>query len=138
DVSMRIDELLTDIQGGLGEYGGKTKAKALFYIAQGKYQIAQRNRFDLNRIDEVIRYYRRVLTSEPGPELRDAAKLGIARAALLAKDHEQAESQLKELLRDRGVSHRDRSYAGQLLGRHYREIGKFREAIEAFQGSSTE
>ena len=48
------------------------------------------------------------------------------------------ESQLKELLRDRGVSHRDRSYAGQLLGRHYREIGKFREAIEAFQGSSTE
>ena len=135
---MQIDELLADIQSGLGEYQGHAKAKALFYIAQGRYRIAQQNQYDMNKITAALKAYERVLQNSPGRSLRDAARLGLARSAIMAKDEEYAESQLKELLRDQTVSARDRAYASQLLGRFYREHGKFRKAIEAFQGNLTE
>ena len=138
NVRLRIDELLSDIQSGLGEYQGHIKAKALFYIAQGRYKIAQQNRFDNSKIASAIKAYERVLNNNPGRDLRDASRLGLARAAVLAKDDDYAESQLQELLRDPSVTERDRAYASQLLGRFYRERGLYRKAIEAFQGNLTE
>ena len=138
DVAIRLDELLADIQVGLGEYQGHIKAKALFYIAQGRYRIAERNRFDSSKVAAAMKSYERVINNNPGRDLRDAARLGLARAAMLAKDDEYAESQLQELLRDTSVSVRDRAYASQLLGRFYRQRCMYRKAIEAFQGNTAE
>lgn len=130
-----LDEALGQLLGRISEYPGPVRAKALFYIAQAGHRRAERERTQRGVLAaQAIGYYERVLSENPSPELRDATRIGLARACFLAGNDERGELELINALKDPGLGDRDRAYAARLLGEHYRAQGKPREAIKAFQG----
>ena len=130
-----LDESLGQLLGRISEYPGPVRAKALFYIAQAGHRHAERERAQRPVLAaQAIGNYERVLSEKPSPELRDAARVGLARACFLAGNDERGELELINALKDPGLGDRDRVYASRLLGEHYRAQGKPREAIKAFQG----
>lgn len=131
----QLDEMLGSIETGLGQYDGPIRARVLFYIAQADWRQAWRNRKDRSvLVANAIQRYQRVLTELPSGDLRHAAQLGLARVAMLGGEHDMGVQVLLELLRETNVEPRDRQLAYQLLGDHYREQGKLREAIAAYEG----
>ncbi len=130
-----LDDALGKLNGRLGDYAGPVRAKVLFYIAQADYRRALRDRRErTTAAGDAVHHYERVLAEDPPKELRHAAQLGLARAALLGGQDERGASELRDLLRDPSLSPRDRDYAAQQLGGYYRDKGKLREAIKAFRG----
>lgn len=130
-----LDEALGQLLGRISEYPGPVRAKALFYIAQAGHRHAERERAQRAVLAaQAIGNYERVLSERPSPELRDAARVGLARACFLAGNDERGELELINALKDPGLGDRDRIYASRLLGEHFRAQGKPREAIKAFQG----
>lgn len=132
---MQLDQLLGELEGGLASYPGPIRARVLFYIAQAEYRNAQRDRkVRVAMAEAAMNHYERVMAENPGPELVNAARLGMARAALFAGQDARGVAMLVGLLRENTMDTRDRAVAAQLLGTHYREQGKLREAIKAFRG----
>ncbi len=130
-----LDEALGQLLGRISEYPGPVRAKAMFYIAQAAHRRAERERTQRGVLAaQAIGYYERVMSENPSPELRDATRIGLARACFLAGNDERGELELINALKDPGLGDRDRAYAARLLGEHYRALGKPREAIKAFQG----
>ena len=130
-----LDQSLGQLLGRISEYPGPVRAKALFYIAQAGHRHAERERAQRAVLAaQAIGNYERVLSEKPSPELRDAARVGLARACFLAGNDERGELELINALKDPGLGDRDRVYASRLLGEHYRAQGKPRDAIKAFQG----
>lgn len=134
---MQIDQLLSELEGGLAAYPGPIRGRVLFYIAQAEYRQAVRDRSARAMLaDSAINHYDRVMAERPGPELLGATRLGLSRAALLAGQEQRAEVMLISLLRETNLDARDRAMAAQLLGAHYREKGMLREAIKAYAGEA--
>jgi tetratricopeptide (TPR) repeat protein len=130
-----LDEAMGQLLGRISEYPGPVRAKALFYIAQAGHRHAERERTQRGVLAaQAIGNYERVLSEKPSPELRDATRVGLARACFLAGNDERGELELINVLKDPGLGDRDRAYAARLLGEHFRAQGKSREAIKAFQG----
>ncbi len=134
---LQLDQLLGELEGRLGGYNGAVRAKALFYIAQADYRRAQRDRrVRTAAAADAVHHYERTIAELPPKELLHAAKLGLARAAILGGQADLGESTLRDLLRDPGLSLRDRDYAANLLGSHLRDQGRLREAVKAFNGEA--
>ena len=132
-----LDDSLNQLNGHLGDYPGPVRAKVLFYIAQADYRRAVRDRTErANAANDAIHHYERLLTENPPAELRHAARLGLARAALLGGQDERGVEELKELLGEPNLSTRDRDFAAQLLGTYYHDKGMLREAIKAYRGEA--
>ena len=132
---LQLDQLLGELEGRLGEYAGPVRAKALFYIAQADYRRAQRDRgARAAAAADAVHHYERVIAEQPPKELLHAARLGLARAALLGGNDLLGVQTLQQELRDPTLSIRDRDYAANLLGTHLRDKGQLREAIKAFRG----
>lgn len=132
---LQLDQLLGELEGRLGGYPGAVRAKALFYIAQADYRRAQRDRrVRTAAAADAVHHYERTIAERPPKELLHAARLGLARAAILGGQNDLGETTLRELLTDPGLSLRDRDYACNLLGSHLRDQGRLREAIKAFNG----
>jgi tetratricopeptide (TPR) repeat protein len=132
---MQIDQLFGELEAGLIAYLGPVRARVLFYIAQADYRRAQRDR--RQRADaarDAMLHYERVLAENPGVELSNAARIGLARAALLAGQSKRCEDLLTALLRDPGLDPRDRAVAAQVLGGCYHDQGRLRDAIRAYGG----
>ncbi len=135
---LQLDQLLGELEGRLGSYTGPVRAKALFYIAQADYRRAQRDRrVRTAAAADAVHHYERTIAERPPKELLYAARLGLARAAILGGDNDLGEITLRELLEDPGLSLRDRDYAANLLGSHLRDQGRLREAIKAFSGGES-
>jgi tetratricopeptide (TPR) repeat protein len=134
---LQLDQLLGELEGRLGGYAGTVRAKALFYIAQADYRRAQRDRRSrTTAAADAVHHYERAIAEQPPKDLQHAARLGLARAALLGGQHDLGEEALRSLLRDPSLSLRDRDYAANLLGAHLRDQGRLREAIRAFNGEA--
>jgi hypothetical protein len=132
---LQLDQLLGELEGRLGGYSGAVRAKALFYIAQADYRRAQRDRrVRTAAAADAVHHYERTIAERPPKELLHAARLGLARAAILGGQNDLGETTLRELLAEPGLSLRDRDYACNLLGSHLRDQGRLREAIKAFNG----
>lgn len=132
---LQLDQLLGDLEGRLAGYPGGVRAKALFYIAQADYRRALRDRrVRTTAASDAVHHYERTIAERPPKELLHAARLGLARAAILGGQNDLGEATLRELLADPGISLRDRDYAANLLGSHLRDQGRLREAIKAFNG----
>lgn len=132
---LQLDQLLGELEGRLGGYTGAVRAKALFYIAQADYRRAQRDRrVRTAAAADAVHHYERTIAERPPKELLHAARLGLARAAILGGQNDLGETTLRELLLDPGLSLRDRDYACNLLGSHLRDQGRLRDAIKAFNG----
>ncbi len=135
DAQDRLDLLMGSLAGRLGEYPGPVRARVLFYIAQASHRRAERDRTERRTLAaQSIGWYERTLQEDPPVELRDAARVGLARAALLAGDEQRGVLELGNLLKDVTLGDRDRAYAARLLGDHYRATGKLREAMKAYRG----
>lgn len=134
---LQLDQLLGELEGRLGGYSGVIRAKALFYIAQADYRRAQRDRrVRTAAAADAVHHYERTIAENPPKELLHAARLGLARAAILGGQADLGESTLRDLLRDPGLSLRDRDYTANLLGSHLRDQGRLREAVKAFNGEA--
>ncbi len=134
---LQLDQLLGELEGQLGGYTGPVRAKALFYIAQADYRRAQRDRrVRTTAAADAVHHYERTIAERPPKDLLHAARLGLARAAILGGQADLGETTLRELLTDPGLSLRDRDYAANLLGSHLRDQGRLREAIKAFNGEA--
>jgi len=132
---LQLDQLLGELEGRLGGYAGAVRAKAMFYIAQADFRRAQRDRrVRTAAAADAVHHYERTIAERPPKDLLHAARLGLARAAILGGQNDLGESTLRELLADPGLSLRDRDYAANLLGSHLRDQGRLREAIKAFNG----
>ncbi len=130
-----LEDSLNKLNGHLGDYPGPVRAKVLFYIAQADFRRAQRDRAEReSACADAIHHYERLLTEGPPIELRHAARLGLARAALLGGQEERGVQELKELLAEPSLSARDRDFAAQQLGSYYHDKGMLREAIKAYRG----
>ena len=137
DPSLQVDQLLGDLQAGLGDYPGSVRARVLFHIAQATWAKANRSRSDRAGIAaQAIGTYERVMAEDPPPGLRDAAQIGMARAALLADQGPRAEALLTGMLARTDLAARDRALAGQILGQYYRDQGRLRDAVKAFSGTA--
>ncbi len=135
DIQTRLDAEMGGLLGRLSEYPGPVRAKAMFYIAQAEHRRAERDRTSRAVVAaQAIGYYERVLSENPSPELRDAARIGLARACFLAGNDERGVLELTSSLKDPGLGDRDRAYAARLLGDHLRAQGKPRDAVKAYQG----
>jgi tetratricopeptide (TPR) repeat protein len=136
DAQGRLDASMGQLMSRLGEYPGPIRARALFYIAQAGHRRAERDRTAQRTVlaAQAVGFYERVMGEDPSPELRDAARLGLARASLAAGNDQRGELELRNLLKDPSVADRDRAYASRLLGEHLRLTGRTREAIRAFDG----
>ena len=136
ETQSRLDQEMGSLLGRLSEYPGPVRAKAMFYIAQAEHRRAERDRSSRAVVAaQAVGYYERVLSENPPVELRDAARIGLARASFLAGNAERGVLELTQALREPGLGERDRAYAARLLGDHLRSEGKTREAIEAYQGT---
>ena len=134
---LQLDQLLGELEGRLGGYHGAVRAKAYFYIAQADYRRAQRDRrVRTAAAADAVHHYQRTIAEIPPKDLLHAARLGLARAAILGGQSDLGEDTLRELLRDPGLSLRDRDYAANLLGSHLRDQGRLREAVKAFNGET--
>ncbi|HEX3133563.1 MAG TPA: STN domain-containing protein [Planctomycetota bacterium] len=132
---LQLDQLLGELEGRLGGYAGAVRAKAMFYIAQADFRRAQRDRrVRTAAAADAVHHYERTIAERPPKDLLHAARLGLARAAILGGQNDLGESTLRELLADPSLSLRDRDYAANLLGSHLRDQGRLREAIKAFNG----
>jgi tetratricopeptide (TPR) repeat protein len=136
---IEVDRLVGDLIGRAREYPGPVRAKVLFYMGQASWRMAERDRSKrAAAATDAAGFYQRVIDENPPMELAQAARLGLARAALAAGQEERAVGLLKQILRDPAVSERDRQFCAQLLGGHYREKGLLREAIQAYRGEVSE
>jgi len=134
---LQLDQLLGELEGRLGGYSGAVRAKALFYIAQADFRRAGRDRrVRTAAAADAVHHYERTIAENPPKELLHAARLGLARAAILGGQADLGEQTLRDLLRDPGLSLRDRDYAANLLGSHLRDQGRLREAVKAFNGEA--
>ena len=132
---LQLDQLLGELEGRLSSYAGPIRAKALFYIAQADYRRAMRDRRQrTTAAADAVHHYERTIAEKPPRELLHAAQLGLARSAFIGGQASVGEQTLRNLLEDPSLSLRDRDYAANLLGTFLREQGRFREAINAFQG----
>ncbi|MDA3962926.1 MAG: hypothetical protein PF961_19250 [Planctomycetota bacterium] len=136
----QIEQLMADILVNAKSYDGTTKAKVHFYIAQSHYQVAQRDpRQRADRLERAMYSYQRVLDARYRDgervdlDLILAARLGMGRAALEAGDEDRGVQFLKEVLRSDKARPRDRAFAAQLLGDHFRGQGRFEEALKHYQ-----
>lgn len=133
----RLDLLVGELMARLGDQAGPVRARAYFYIAQAAFRRAERERGERTAVAaQAVGYYERVLAERPPAELRDAARLGLARAALLAGNEERGLAELRRLRTDPALLPRDRAYADRLLGEHYQAKGMLREAVRAFRGET--
>jgi len=132
-----LDAVVGDLMDRLAEHRGPIRARAYFYIAQATYRRAERERTERTTLAaQAVGYYDRVLAEDPPPELRDAARLGLARAALLAGNDVRGLDLLREMRTDPQTLPRDREFANRLLGEWLRAQGRHREAIKAFRGET--
>lgn len=132
---LQLDKAVGTLMARLGDQPGSVRARAYFYIAQAAFRRAERDRSDRTALAaQSVGYYERVLAENPPADMRDAARLGLARAALLAGNEERGLAELRRLRADPATQARDREFANRLLGEHYRAKGQTREAIRAFRG----
>lgn len=136
----QVDQLMADILVNARNYQGATKAKVHFYIAQSHYQVAQRDpRQRADRLERAIYSYQRVLDARHrdgervDADLLIATRLGLGRAALEAGDEDKGVQFLREVLRDTAARARDRAFAAQLLGDHFRTQGRYEEALKHYR-----
>lgn len=135
EMQSRLDEEMGSLLGRLSEYPGPIRAKTMFYIAQAEHRRAERDRASRGVVAaQAVGYYERVLSENPSPELRDATRIGLARACFLAGNDERGVLELNNALKDPGLGDRDRAYASRLLGDHFRAQGRPREAVKAYEG----
>ena len=135
EMQSRLDQEMGGLLGRLSEYPGPIRAKTMFYIAQAEHRRAERDRASRGVVAaQAVGYYERVLSENPSPELRDAARIGLARACFLAGNDERGVLELTNALKDPGLGDRDRAYAARLLGDHLRSQGRPREAVKAYEG----
>ncbi len=133
----RLDNLVGHLLGKLSDYPGPVRSRVMFYIGQATSRRAERTPADKTVLaSQAVGWYERTLQEEPANELRDAARVGLARAAFLAGDTGRGELELKKLLQDPTVGERDRAYAGRLLGDWHRQQGRLPEAIKAYKGEA--
>jgi tetratricopeptide (TPR) repeat protein len=131
----RMDQLVGSLLDHLTAYPGPVRSRVEFLIGQATHRRAERDRAQRAVLaSQAVGWYERSLSEGPTRELRDAARLGLARAALLAGDAERGELELSNLLTDPELGDRDRAYAGRLLGDHLRAQGRPREAMGAYRG----
>lgn len=142
DVEQELDELIGSVLSGLSDYDAPVQARVHFYIAQAHYRAAERGGPDAARhLEAAMQKYQRVLNVLQGDRehlLYYAAQIGLARSALRAGDEPRGEQILTSLLRDPKLSGRDRQYAAQLLGRYYKDQGRYEKAIQAYSGMGVE
>ena len=139
----QLAQLLDDLQTGLSGYRGSEKSKILFYIAQGQYRAALRDPINGQaRMAGVVHTYQRLVGPDADvdavePDLAIAARLGWPRAAFKAGDAQRAERVLKDLMADTtgDVSNQDRAMAATMLADHYRDHGRFQDALERYKAS---
>ena len=131
----QIDTLMGNVLGRLSDYPGNIRSRVMFYIAQAGHRRAERERNDrVNLAAQAVGYYERVLSEDPSSELKDAARIGLARACFLAGNDERGVFELGRLLQEPTLGERDHAYAARLLGDFYRQKGQLREAVKAFRG----
>ena len=134
-VQARLDTLVGHLLGRLSDYPGPVRSRVMFYIAQATSRRADRLPAERRVLaSQAVGWYERTLQEEPANELRDAARIGLARAAFQAEDAARAELELKKVLQDPTVGERDRAFAGRLLGDWHRQQGRLPEAIKAYKG----
>lgn len=135
DVRFQLSEMLQDLQDQAEGYSGPIEARVLFYLAQYNYRVAEQNpSLHADHYDRAVSLYQRVIDKRPPQHLAQSSRLGLARAALGAGDDARGRSNLRDILRDPSTHPRDRALASQLLGDHLHSQGRFREAIQAYDG----
>ena len=136
DVQLEIEELVGAVLSGLSDYDADIQARVHFYIAQAYFRAADRGGVQsAGRLTAAIERYQRVqsvLGADRQNPLYYASQIGQARAALRSGEEEMGEQILTSLLRDTRLAGRDRQYAAQLLGRYYKDQGRFEKAIQAY------
>lgn len=132
---VKMNDLLGDFETNLEHYGGPVQSKVRFYIAQARQREARWNPAERNELLRKAIHTYQLILKEPSlaGDLRLAAKIGIARAALDAGDGEQAVSHLREVIRSKATHPRDAALAMQLLLDHYRSQGRYADAIRGYQ-----
>jgi tetratricopeptide (TPR) repeat protein len=135
DVGFQLEELLADLTDHVDDYPGPIEIRTMFYIAQYHWRAAQRDPATREQhLKEALSKYQRVLGEGPPMRLAQSARLGLSRASLMLGDETRAVQTLKTILRDPGTHPRDAELAAQLLGDHYYEQGRYRQAIQAYDG----
>ncbi|TVR13254.1 MAG: hypothetical protein EA401_07175 [Planctomycetota bacterium] len=136
DVRFQLSEMLQDLQDQAEGYPGPIHARVLFYLAQYNYRVAEQNpSLHAEHYERAVALYQRVIDQRPPQHLAQASRLGLARAALAAGDDARGRSNLRDILRDPSTHPRDRALASQILGDHLHSEGRFREAIQAYDGN---
>lgn len=131
----RLEDLVGSLLGKLSDYPGPVRSRVMFYIGQATSRRADRTPAEKTVLaSQAVGWYERTLQEEPANELRDAARVGLARAAFQAGDSGRGELELRKILQDPTVGERDRAYAGRLLGDWHRQQGRLPEAIKAYKG----
>ena len=90
-----------------------------------------------NKMRQAIRRYERVLDNTGSSAgLIVATQLAIARSALAINDVGMGEQMLRQVMTNGQSSQRDVAFAARLLGDHYREQGRYEDAIRAYRASA--
>jgi tetratricopeptide (TPR) repeat protein len=132
----QLGQFLGGLQGNLANYDTTIRARVLFYIAEADHRHAWRDHGQRSQlVADAIQRYDRVLKENPTADLRNAARLGMARVAFLGKEDALGTQVLTELLQDPESTLRDRQLASQTLGDYLRDQGRLREAITAYEGA---
>lgn len=132
----RLGQFLGGLQGSLAGYDATVRARVLFHIAEADHRQAWRDHVRRPQlVADAIQRYDRVLKENPPADLRNAARLGLARVAFLGDEDIMGRQALHELLRDPESTDRERQLAAQTLGDHLKEKGLLREAIAAYEGN---
>lgn len=135
EVQFQLSEMLQDLQVQAGAYSGPIEDRVRFYLAQYHFRMAEQNPANgQSHYESALSLYQRVILAKPPQYLAQAARLGLARAALGAGDEARARTALREVLRDVSAHDRDKQVAAQILGDYYYQRGLYREAIEAYDG----
>jgi len=131
----RLGQFLGGLQGSLTGYDATVRARVLFHIAEADHRQAWRDHLRRPQlVADAIQRYDRVLKENPPADLRNAARLGLARVAFLGDEHTMGRQALHELFRDPESTDRERQLAAQTLGDHLKAKGLLREAIAAYEG----
>ncbi len=131
-----LGQFLGSLQGSLTQYDTTVRSRVLFYIAEADHRQAWRDQLRRPQlVADAIQRYDRVLKENPSADLRNAARLGMARVAFLGGEDALGRQAVQELLYDPESSERERQLAAQTLGDHLKAQGLLREAITAYEGA---
>lgn len=130
-----LGQFLGGLQGSLGTYDSTIRSRVLFHIAEADHRQAWRDHLRRPQlVADAIQRYDRVLKENPSADLRNAARLGMARVAFLGGEDALGRQAIQELRQDPESTDRERQLAAQALGDHLKAQGRLREAITAYEG----